>query len=221
MNEKGGSGTANSTRVCLLVLVGAVCLAAWRVDADQVDMQNGDHYTGKVLALNSERLTLQNDVLGTLQLPRNKIKLISFGPVPATNQVAPGTRTNALEVASAHPPTNATPAISPAMRQLAGSSNLVGHVEAQLLKDAPPEAREKFNELLSGLLSGKLTVSDIRAQAQTAADQVRAMRKDLGEEGAMVDGYLAILDKFLKETSDLTNSAVTRVPKATPPAGED
>jgi hypothetical protein len=89
---------------------------------------------------------------------------------------------------------------------------MLQQVEAQFLNDASPEARAKFNELMGGFLSGKLSVNDIRAQAQTTADQVRSLRKDLGEDaGSLIDGYLSILDTFLKETAPpkgaLTNAS--------------
>jgi len=45
-------------------------------------------------------------------------------------------------------------------------------------------------------------VEDVRAQARATAEQVRAHRQDLGESaGWALDGYLAILDQFLGETS--------------------
>ncbi len=185
--------------------------------ADQVDMQNGDHYTGRVVALTSDVLTLQNEVLGTIQLPRHKVRMVTFGSAAPALQVPLGGSTNPPAAAL----TNTPPRVSPALRQLAGNSNLIQRVEAQLLKDAPPEAREKFNELLSGFLTGKLSVSDIRAQAQTAADQVRAVRKDLGEEGAMVDGYLAILDKFLKETASIDPAPAKQRTKPASPEAEE
>src|SRR6516162_9652696 len=71
----------------------ALALFALPVFADQVEMQNGDRYVGKVLSLNSDTLILQNDVLGTMHLPRSKVTSINLGSVlPQTTrpQVAAG-----------------------------------------------------------------------------------------------------------------------------------
>jgi hypothetical protein len=60
----------------------------------------------------------------------------------------------------------------------------------------------KFNELLDGLSSGKIDMSELRAEAQTAADQLRAEKKDMGTDPTgETDLYLSILDSFLKETA--------------------
>ena len=92
-------------------------------------------------------------------------------------------------------------------------------MQKQFLSGAGPEANNKFNELLGGLMSGKLSVDDIRAEAKSAADQLRALKREGGEEaGFATDAYLAILDHFLKETApsgSATNAPGTS-PKSTP-----
>jgi hypothetical protein len=112
--------------------------------------------------------------------------------------------------------TNAAPKLSPAFRQLGTSTNLIQQVQKQFLSDAGPEANTKFNDLLGGLMSGRLSVDDIRAEAKTAADQLRALKREGGEDaGFAADTYLAILDHFLKDTAPSANPA-TNVPA--PPA---
>jgi hypothetical protein len=55
--------------------------------------------------------------------------------------------------------------------------------------------------MVRGLMTGKLSVNDIRKQAKATADEVRAMRSEFGEEGgAIIDSYLPILDGLLKES---------------------
>ena len=88
---------------------------------------------------------------------------------------------------------------------------MIQQVRSQLLGDAGPEANKKFDQLMTGLLSGKLSVADIRVEAKRTADQARAMQKELGPEaGASIDGYLAILDHFLSE-SDSSSGALTNL----------
>ena len=73
-------------------------------------------------------------------------------------------------------------------------------------------------------MSGKLSVNDIRAEAKTAADQLRALKRDGGEEaGFATDAYLAILDHFLKETapSASATNAPASLPASKPPSEEE
>jgi hypothetical protein len=175
--------------------------------ADQVEMQNGDRYNGKVLSLNEDSLILQNEVLGKITLPRAKIVLINLGALSdkthatplATNRTSkfiPPTQTNSLAA------------------QLNANPQVIQQVQKQFLAGADPAAQDKFNELVSGLLSGKLDVQDIRREAKSAADQMRALKKDAGEDASFaIEGYLAILDQFLKEVPE-TTTARTNAPAA-------
>jgi hypothetical protein len=98
--------------------------------------------------------------------------------------------------------------VSPALRQLGSNTNLIQQVQKQFLSGAGPEANDKFNEMLGGLMSGKLSVDDIRAQAKTAAEQLRTLKREGGEEaGFATDAYLAILEHFLNETAPSAGSA--------------
>lgn len=205
----------------LWLLAGA--FPAW---ADQIEMQNGDHFAGQVLSLSTNVLVLQSDLLGTLNLPRAKVAVITLGADPLTSSPAlpslTGSPARPPSIASANGATN----LSPALRKLGTSTNLIEQVQKQLLGGAGDEANNKFNEMLGGLMTGKLSVDDIRAQAQSAADQLRKLRREGGEEaGFATDAYLAILDHFLKETTPAVpaTNAPTRasLSKAKPAPEED
>lgn len=176
-------------------------------------MQNGDSYFGNVVSLDSETLVLKSDVLGTVRLPRNKLAGVAFGVV--AKSAAPATSIPSRQSPLRQPlaSTNSSSELTAAFGQLGADSNLVQQIQAQFLGGAGAEANDKFNQLLGGLMSGKLNLNDLRAEAKSAADQVRAVRKDLGEDaGAMIDGYLAILDSFLKETAPASGAVVTNSP---------
>ncbi len=188
-----------------LALIGSALLLIWAplwVRGDQVEMQNGDRYVGHVLALNTNALVLHSEVLGTVRLPRSKVAVITFGPVQATNSPALPLATNAGMSKPAAAVTNAASGGPLVLKGMSVHTNLIQQVQQQFLSDAGPEANAKFNELLGGLLSGKLSVDDIRAQAKTAADQLRALQRESGEDGGFgTSVYLSILDHFLKETA--------------------
>ncbi len=197
----------------LPILAALVVSLSWKSAADQVETQNGDRYYGKVVSLNADTLVIQSDVLGTVRVPRGQVAHITLGNLPATSSTRPATNVVVPRPAAATA-TNRAPDLMVMRNQLSTNSNLIQQVEAQFLAGADPAAKAKFNELLGGYLSGKLNINDIRAQAQAASDQIKSMRKDLGSEADIaLDGYLAILDQFLKETAPAagagTNSART------------
>ncbi len=145
-----------------------------------------------MLTLDTNTLTFQNESLGIVKLPRSKVMSITLEAPPGSTNAA------ALSPSAATPLPVQTNNPFALLNRLGVTSNLVAQIQKQYLAGSPPEAQDKFNELMGGLLSGKLTMADIRAQAKSIGDQVRALRKDLDEEqGAMVDAYLSILDRFL------------------------
>jgi hypothetical protein len=175
-------------------------------------MQNGDQYLGEVVSLGTNTLVLKSDVLGTVQLPREKVALITFGSGTATQIQPVASTTNKPASAASVPLTNGMVDLSASLRQLGANTNFIQQVQAQFLGGAGAEANAKFNEMVGGLMSGKLNVNDIRAEAKSAADQLKQLKGDLGEDGGWaLDGYLAILESFLQETAQpkasITNSA--------------
>jgi len=201
------------TGIALVCAAQVLFAAAGRLQADQIELQNGDRYIGQVLSLNTNTVVMLSDVLGTLRLPRSKVAVITLGSGPATSSPALPLSTNGPVHPPSTVPAKAGTNLSPAFRQLGANTNLIQQVQKQFLSGAGPEANNKFNELLGGLMSGKLSVEDIRAQAQTAVDQLRALQREGGEgSGLASSAYLAILDHFLKETAPPAGSA-TNAPK--------
>jgi hypothetical protein len=186
---------------CALLLLLAAPFRTW---GDQIEMQNGDRYVGQVLSLDAKTVVLQSAVLGTVRVARSKVAVITLGPAAATNSPA-------LTLPAATAGTNA----APALRGLGANTNLIQQVQKQFLSGAGPEANDKFNELLGSLMSGKLSVEDIRTEAKAAADQLRALQRESGEDAGFATGaYLAILDHFLKETAP--SVAATNGPGTSP-----
>jgi hypothetical protein len=194
--------------------------------ADLVQMLNGDRYVGKIVAMTNDVVLVHSDVLGLMKLPREKVAAITFGnpaqstpapavaPAPAAQAPASATaRTNTPIRISSEPATNAAAEFQTVFRQQPNSAKLMEQVKAQYLSEAGPEAQAKYAEMMSGLISGKLTVADIRREAKNAADQIRALKSELGEQaGGDLDGYLAILDHFLSEPGPVAPPAKKPAP---------
>ena len=204
----------------MITIVALAMWAAGPLRADQVVMQNGDTYGGKVLSLTTNSLVLQNENLGNITLPRSKIASIILGILPAATN-SPVARP--LEPAAGRPAsvqTNFLVELSAAFRGLRDQTNLIQQVKSQILDPAGPEAAAKFNELLDGLGTGKIGLSDLRAEARSAADQLRSLKTELGPEvSAELESYLVILDGFLKETAPV--SAATNSSRTVSPAKPD
>ena len=183
-----------------------IFVAAPLLRADQVEMQNGDRYFGKVLSVSADTVVLESEVLGKINVPRKKVASLAFG----TNAAAPKASTH---VAPVSVPTNLPTAaslaalastnadLSAAFRNLGANTNFVRQIREQMLAGSP-EAASNYDELVSGLMSGKLNMNDLRREAKSSADQLRALKRDLGPEaGVSLNAYLEVLDNFLKETA--------------------
>lgn len=177
--------------------------------ADQVEMQNGDRYFGKVLSLDTNLLVLHSDVLGTVRLPRDKVANVTLRTV-ATNTARTLTITNSQPRTPTVTLTNGATDLSASFKSLGANTNFIHQIQSQFLADAGPEANGKFNEMVSGLMSGKLTVNDLRAEAKTAADQLKELKRDLGDDTGALDGYLSILESFLSESGPVGNSVTNK-----------
>src|SRR2546425_6244874 len=139
-----------------LLLTAAVLGGIFGASGDQLEMVNGDRYSGKVVSLSSNLVVWQSEIFGTVNLPREKVVTINLGAGGRTNlaRVASGTKgqggaaglTNAVG-------TNGTAGL----RQLSANTNLIQQVQSQFLSDADPAAKAKYNELMGGLLTGKLS----------------------------------------------------------------
>jgi hypothetical protein len=212
---KFGAFGAGSALFCAVLVLFA---GTGRLPADQVELQNGDRYVGHVLSLNTNTIVLQSETLGTLRLPRSKVAVITLGTGRTTNSPALPLPANAITPTPSAASTLAVSNLPPALPGLSMSTNLMQQVQKQFLSDAGPEANNKFNELLGGLMSGKLSVDDIRAEAKSAADQLCALQRESGEDtGFAANAYLSILDHFLKETAP--SGSATNTP-ASPPAAK-
>jgi len=179
-----------------------ICATPNQARGDEIWLQNGDRLTGRVLNFTNSSFLLTNEVLGVLLVPRTHVRQVTFGT--DTKAVAPAgeaqsapdiARPKLRSTAKTPSPTLAAP---DSLLPLGNDTNLVASVRDQFLKDATPEAHAKFNGMLAGLLTGRLSESDIRAEARSAAAQLRAARKELGDDSDFaIDEYLAILDRFV------------------------
>ena len=160
--------------------------------ADVVEMVNGDNYSGTVISVTMTNLVLRSNVQGLITLPREKVASITFrdaAPKPASAKVAPKV-----------PPAAGVMALAQRLVGGSGGTNQTGRTPDQLLENAGPEATQKYNQMVRGLLTGSLSVGELRKQAQQTISEAEKAKEELGPEaGDILDGYLSILRQFLQE----------------------
>lgn len=173
--------------------------------ADQLQMQNGERFSGKVLYVSVSTVVFESETLGKITLPRQKVAILAFGTnatVLAATSTIPrvSVPTNLPVLAVPGVPVKSNLDLSMALRSPGTDTNFIGQIRDQILAGSPA-ATAKYDEMVSGLLSGSLSMDDLRGQAKSSADQLRALKRDLGSDaGDALDGYLEVLDSFLKET---------------------
>ena len=87
--------------------------------------------------------------------------------------------------------------LAAAFRSLGANTNFVRQVSQQLLSGSP-EATAKYDEMVDGLMSGKINLTDLRNQARTSINQINQLKKELGPDADdALDGYLSILQNFV------------------------
>jgi hypothetical protein len=173
---------------CSILVVSTLFILAAGLQADTIQLVNGDSVSGKVVSLDDKQLKLQSDILGQMSIERSKIAAIHFGDaaVPKKSAVA------------------AKPAGPLDVKDL-----LRGGIDPQTMNEikktfpllATPEASKYFENAVTGLMTGSLNVQDVRKDAIKAVGEIKKLEKELGPQvGQALQGYLGILEHFLRET---------------------
>lgn len=180
------------------------------VTADVVECDNGDRYHGKVLSMDEKQVTLQNEIAGTLKIPRQRIVSLSFRD-KAVAQPAAVPRVPATNSAVARP------------GAVQFDAAAVQKVQNEMLAGATPEAQQMFNEMVQGMASGKLNVADIQRQAQNTLKELRSMQSELGndETTELLNSYAAILESFVRQVPAQSATRPNTAPKVVVPTEEE
>jgi hypothetical protein len=129
-------------------------------------------------------------------LPREKLARITFRDLSLQTGPGSGVSSN-----SSMPSDTDIAALAQKLLSGSKSTNQTNNIAEQLLKDAGPEATQMYNQMLQGLLSGSLSVDEIRKQAKKAVTDADQMKDELGPEaGELLEGYLSILRQFIEQS---------------------
>jgi hypothetical protein len=197
--------------------------------ADLLELVNGDHYSGTVVAMDPTNVEFRSEIQGLVKIPRNKIASINLHPAATlkmdvpnavasqlSNPVAPIPIPKPVQPATMTPAAAASAAAVQQLRQQGVDPGMMSQIQQQVFGQSSPEASKMFNDMIAGLASGSVSVDDVRAQARTAIQEIEAAKKDMGGDAdttGLLDGYAAILQKFVDEAP-----APASAPKPAAPA---
>lgn len=199
------------------------------LNADVIQLDNGDTLNCKILSVTAKEVTIESDALGKVTLPREKVTAIVLGDSlpkdkpkkPAGAKAADGKEGETpLEIIERLAPKdfgpkavadlekNAVPAANPddvidQLRREGVDPALREALQLRLPGFTAPEVQTYFNDTVDGLITGRLNLKDIRKDAMNAHTQLKELRDDLGPDAAALDGYLGILEGFLKNTESV------------------
>jgi len=169
--------------------------------------------------VSADTVVLESEVLGKINVPRKNVANLAFGTnaaaLKATNAVARvSVPTNLPTAASLAALANTNADLSAALRNQGANTNFIRQIREQMLAGSP-EAASNYDALVGSLMSGEFNLNDLRREAKSSADQLRALQRDLGSgAGDSLDAYLDVLDNFLKETAaEPTNATPSPQPK--------
>lgn len=192
------------------VLCAAVALGA---RADMLELINGDHYRGTVVSMDAANVVFQSEIQGRVVLPRGKVAVVTLNAVGAKPVATASPAIPPASLPAVAPKTNVTGlvpgnhgnAVVEELRKQGVDSHLIDQVQQQIFGKASPEAAQKFDQIMGGLMTGRLSVDDIRKEAQSSINQIKVAKKELGPDaGEMLDSYLSILEKFMQESGSET-----------------
>lgn len=210
--------------------------------ADVVQLTNGDAVSGTVVSMDAQNVVLKSEVLGELKIARAKVASIQLGDVkPPARPAVPQPMTNAPAVqppavqpqrAAARPgspedliqqltgrkvPVAGGPSPEDLVKQMQQgggvSPQMLGGLQQSFPLLAAPEAQQYFNGTLSGLMTGKKNIQDVRKDAVQARNMILELKQELGQPGDALNGYLGILNNFIDETKPAGEPSKTVKPQ--------
>ena len=168
--------------------------------------------------MNASNIVFQSEIQGRVILPRAKVAQIVLQESAVKPIASAATPTNgvprAAKVSGQAPlPGAGNDAVLEQMRQQGVDPKIMEQVQSEVFAKSSPAAAAKYNELAGGVLSGRLGVGDIRAEAMKTINQAKAMKKELGDDaGDALDGYIQILEHFVAASADPETRVITAPP---------
>ncbi len=222
-------------RACCFALA-LLCLPV-TVRGDRLQLSNGDEIEGELLEMSGDQVKFRHPILGTFTIPRYQIHAIELGQERGGNRImsdgseAPPETPEEVIDRLVNPDLNAaavkqlekgskrhpTPQdVVEQLRKEGVDAKMMSQLHAMLPGFGSPVVQQHFEDRVNGLMSGSLTINDIRNEAIDVRDQLKELMDDLGPGGEALRGYYGILDGFIEKTDPDTPRKVPGIPPLTP-----
>lgn len=207
-----------SVSICFVLVLFCFSMTA---RADRLQLANGDEIEGELLQMSGDTVKFRHEILGTFTVPRHQIHAIELGKqrggerIMADGSKAPPETPEEVIDRLVNPDVNRaavkqlekgrkrheTPqGAVEQLRQEGVDAKMMGQLHGMLPGFGSPEVQKHFQDRVTGLMSGSLSINDIRNEAIDARDQLKELMDDLGPGGEALGGYYGILDGFIKKT---------------------
>ncbi len=222
-------------RLILAVLISLANLSL--VQADRLQLSNGDEIEGDLIEMSGNTIKFRHSVLGELTVPRDRVHAVELGKerggkriMSDGSEAPPETPEEVMERlinpnlnegslkeigknAKRHPsPEDAVEQL----RREGVSGKTMSQLHGLLPGFGSPKVQDHFQDRVTGLMTGSLTINDIREEAIDVRDQLEELMEELGPSGEALRGYHGILDGFIQKTDPEKPLTVPGIPPLTP-----
>ena len=209
------------SRFATAMLAASLTLTASLAHADRLQLANGDEIEGDLIEMKDGVIKFRHAILGTFTLPRDQVHAVEMGKErggerimadgskapPETPEevmdrlINPEMNRRAVEELSKTGKKHATPegAIEQ-LRREGVDGQTMNMLHGLLPGFGSPKVQSHFEDRVTGLMTGSLTVNDIRDEAIEVRGQLKELMDELGPSGQALQGYYGILDGFIEKT---------------------
>lgn len=223
-------------RLVLMAGLGCLFLVA-NLRADRLQLANGDEIEGELLEMSGGKVKFRHPILGEFSVPRSQVHAVELGKErggkrmmadgteapPETPEevidrlVNPAVDKNAVKKLEQNAKRHATPEDAvEQLRREGVDAKMMSQLHGMLPGFGSPKVQEHFQSRVTGLMSGSLTINDIRNEAIETRDQLKELMDELGPSGKALNGYYGILDGFIKKTDPNKPPALPNIPPLQP-----
>ena len=209
------------------------------LSADRLQLSNGDEVEGELLEISKNEVKFRHPVLGTFTVPRHQVHAVELGKQRGGNRIMadgssappetpeevvdrlvnPEVDRNAVKKLEKGAKRHATPqGAVEQLRREGVDSKRMSQLHGMLPGFGSPEVQNIFQDRVTGLMNGSLSINDIRNEAIDVRDQLEELMEDLGPGGEALRGYHGILDGFIQKTAPDAPLTLPGIAPLNPPA---
>ena len=208
-------------RITTWIVAGILLCNSGSALGDRLQLANGDEIEGELIEMKDGNVKFRHEILGVFTLPRTQIHAIELGKERGGNRlmsdgteappetpeevldrlINPAIDKEAIKKLSQREKQHSTPQDAvDQLRREGVNEKMMSQLHMMLPGFGSPKVQEHFQDRVTGLMSGSLTINDIREEAVDVRGQLKELMDELGPSGQALQGYYGILDGFIEKT---------------------